>query len=307
MIPTTPSEMAMTAVEQPRRRRRALHPLQFTAEFFFLLCAMVSVLAIGTITFYIFYSGTPAIAKIGVWNFLFGARWKPDQNLYGILPMIVTSLTATALSVGIGAAIGIFCAVFLAELAPPWLVRLLRPCVELLAGIPSIVYGYFGLTTVVPLIASHLGGAGNSLLAIAVILSMMILPTIISISLTSIRAVPAAYKEGSLALGASHIQTIFKTMLPAARSGILSAVVLGIGRAIGETMAVILVAGNTPQIPGSLLDSVRTLTINIAFEMSYATGLHREALFANGVVLFVIIMALNIVLNTLMKRKERHA
>jgi phosphate transport system permease protein len=275
-----------------------------TAEGFFLLCAMVSILAIAAITFFILVQGMPAIFEIGVFKFLFGAKWKPDASLFGILPMIVTSLIATGFAVTIGTLVGLLTAVFLAELAPHWLARIVRPCVELLAGIPSVVYGYFGLTTIVPLIARVFGGAGNSLLAVIIILSVMILPTIISISLNSLKAVPAAYKEGSLALGASHIQTIFRTMIPAARSGILAAVVLGIGRAIGETMAVILVAGNTPQIPGSLLDSVRTLTINIAFEMSYATGLHREALFATGVVLFVIIMLLNVVLNTILKKRE---
>ncbi len=300
----------MAAIDSPandsKRKTQPfiLHPVQFIVEKFFLICAMVSVLAIGIITFYILYSGFPAIFEIGIFKFLFGPKWKPDSGLYGILPMIITSLAATTLAVTIGTAIGLMTAVFLAELAPGWLVKIIKPCVELLAGIPSIVYGYFGLSTIVPLIASIFGGAGNSLLAVVVILSMMILPTIISISLTSIKAVPEAWKEGSLALGASHIQTIFKTMLPAARSGILAAVVLGIGRAIGETMAVILVAGNTPQIPGSLLDSVRTLTINIAFEMSYASGLHREALFSTGVVLFIIIMALNIMLNSLLKRRE---
>lgn len=290
-----------------RRTQGARRAGEAAAEAFFLFCALASVLAIATITFFILYEGTPALFKIGVFPFLFGMKWKPASELFGILPMIVTSLAATGISVLIGGFIGLLTAVFLAELAPGWMVKIVRPCVELLAGIPSIVYGYFGLTTVVPLIARLFGGAGNSLLAVIVILSVMILPTIISISLTSLKAVPAAYKEGSLALGASHMQTIFRTMVPAARSGILASVVLGIGRAIGETMAVLLVAGNTPQIPGSLLDSVRTLTINIAFEMSYASGLHREALFATGVVLFVIIMLLNIVLNALLKRREAKA
>ena len=300
---------AAATVKDPKggKHKKKIHPVQIAVETIFMICALVSVLAIATITFYILYSGTPAMFKIGLFDFLFGSKWKPDNGLYGILPMIITSLVSTACSVAIGTVIGLLTAVFLAELAPAWIVRIVRPCVELLAGIPSVVYGYFGLATIVPMIATVFGGAGSSLLAIIIILSMMILPTIINISLTSIKAVPQAYKEGSLALGASHIQTIFKTIIPAARSGILAAVVLGIGRAIGETMAVILVAGNTPQIPGSLLDSVRTLTINIAFEMSYASGLHREALFATGVVLFVIIMLLNVILNTLLKRKEAKA
>lgn len=289
------------------RKAKRIHPVQFAMETLFLVCATISVLAVGIITFYILYSGTPAIFKIGIFNFLFGAKWRPEENLFGILPMIVTSIVASGLAVAAGSAIGLMTAVFLAELAPKWLAAIIRPCVELLAGIPSIVYGYFGLVVIVPMISEVFGGAGNSLLAVLIILSVMILPTIVSISLTSLKAVPSAYKEGSLALGASHVQTIFKTMIPAAKSGILASIVLGIGRAIGETMAVILVAGNTPHMPGSLLDSVRTLTINIAFEMSYATGLHREALFATGVVLFVIIMALNFILTALLKRKEARA
>jgi phosphate transport system permease protein len=284
-----------------------LQPARLAFEAIFLVSACISVIAIGTITFYIFISGTPAIFKIGLFNFIFGTTWQPESNQFGILPMIVTSLLCSGMAVLIGTVIGLLTAVFLAELAPRWLAGIIRPCVELLAGIPSIVYGYFGLVVIVPLISQYLGGPGNSMLAVVIILSVMILPTIVSISLTSLKAVPPAYKEGSLALGASHVQTIFKTMIPAARSGILASIVLGIGRAIGETMAVILVAGNTPQMPSSLLDPVRTLTINIAFEMNYATGLHREALFATGVVLFAIIMILNIVLASVLKRREAKA
>ncbi|MDD3243078.1 MAG: phosphate ABC transporter permease subunit PstC [Eubacteriales bacterium] len=285
------------------RRRRT--PAEFIMENLFLLCALASIAAVAVITVYLFVSGTPAIFKIGAKEFLLGTVWKPTEGQFGILPMIICSVVSTVLAVGAGGVIGVMTAVFMAELAPPWLTRLLRPCVRLLAGIPSVVYGYFGLTLIVPLIAKLSGFAGNSLLAVIVLLAMMILPTIISISEDALRAVPRAYKEGSLALGASHSQTIFKVLLPAARSGILSALVLGVGRAIGETMAVILVAGNTPQIPTSLFDSVRTLTINIAFEMSYAEGLHREALFATGVVLFLFIMALNILLNVLTRRREK--
>jgi phosphate transport system permease protein len=289
------------------RKYKKFQPGRLAFESLFLVCACVSVAAICTITFYIIISGAPAIFKIGIFKFIFGSTWQPESDTYGILSMIVTSLLSAGSSVLIGSAIGLMTAVFLAELSPGWLANIIRPCVELLAGIPSIVYGYFGLVVIVPLISQYLGGPGNSLLAVIIILSVMILPTIISISLTSLKAVPATYKEGSLALGASHIQTIFKTIIPAAKSGILASLVLGVGRAIGETMAVILVAGNTPQMPGSILDPVRTLTINIAFEMSYATGLHREALFATGVVLFVIIMALNLALTTLMKRREEKA
>ena len=287
-----------------QKKKRKIYPFQRAIEFFFLVCALVSIIAIGTMTVYILISGTPAIFKIGPLEFLFGPKWKPGQAEFGILPMIITSLTATFASVAIGSLIGILTAVFLTELAPKWLYNIVKPCVELLAGIPSVVYGYFGLTIIVPLISKIFGVQGLSLLAVIILLAMMILPTIISISQSALKAVPSSFKEGSLALGASHIQTIFKTIIPAARSGILASIMLGIGRAVGETMAVIMVAGNTPQIPTSFLDPVRTLTINIAFEMSYAKDLHREALFATGVVLFVIIMILNIVLNTILKKRE---
>ena len=293
---------------KPVKRKKERHPIQRSVEAVLFLCALVSVFAIATMTIYIIASGTPAIFKIGPLEFLFGPKWKPAEEKFGILPMVITSLAATSLSVAIGSLIGILTAVFLAELAPRWLYNIVKPSVELLAGIPSVVYGYFGMTTIVPFIrtltVNNPDNKGFSLLAVIVILSVMILPTIISISLSSIKAVPKAYKEGSLALGASHVQSIFKTTLPAARSGILAAVMLGIGRAVGETMAVIMVAGNIPQIPTSLFDPVRTLTINIAFEMNYAKDLHREALFATGVVLFVIIMVLNIIINGILKKRE---
>lgn len=301
-------DMGSQIAAKTKKRNQERHPIQRSVEALFLLCAMVSIFAIGTMTVYIIVSGTPAIFKIGPLEFLFGPKWKPAEDKFGILPMIITSLTATFISVGIGSLIGILTAAFLAELAPKWLHNVVKPSVELLAGIPSVVYGYFGITIIVPFIRNltvdNPDNKGFSLLAVIIILSVMILPTIISISLSSIKAVPKTYKEGSLALGASHVQSIFKTILPAARSGILAAVMLGIGRAVGETMAVIMVAGNIPQIPASLFDPVRTLTINIAFEMSYAKDLHREALFATGVVLFVIIMVLNIVVNSIMRKRE---
>lgn len=292
------------ALPNAPRRKRAARPFQKAVEFSFFVCALVSIAAIGTMTVYILYSGTPAIFKIGPLDFLFGSKWKPAEEMYGILPMIITSIAATFAAAAIGSLIGILTAVFLSELAPKWLHNIVKPCVELLAGIPSVVYGYFGMTVIVPFIRNATDTRGFSLLAVIIVLSVMILPTIISISQSALRAVPSSYREGSLALGASHIQTIFRAIVPAARSGILASVMLGIGRAVGETMAVIMVAGNIPQIPTSLLDPVRTLTINIAFEMNYAKDLHREALFATGVVLFVIIMVLNIVLNTLLKKRE---
>ncbi len=270
--------------------------LEKATETFFLICAVMSIISVAVIMLYIFVQGIPAIAEIGLFKFLFGMVWNPSAKLFGIFPMIIGSIYVTIGAISLGIPIGILTAVFLAELAPSWLVRLITPAVELLAGIPSVVYGFFGLIVIVPIISNTFGGAGNSLLAAVIILSIMILPTIINLTKTSIEAVPLIYREGSLALGASNIETIFKVIIPAAKSGILSATVLSIGRAIGETMAVILVAGNTPVIPSGITSSFRALTSNIALEMSYASGLHQGALFATGVVLFVFIMILNILL-----------
>lgn len=270
-------------------------------KYIFLGCASIAILSIITITVFIFVEGSPAIFKIGVFDFLFSAKWKPSAEKYGILAMIIGSVYATIGAIIIGVPIGILTSVFLAEIAPDWITKIMRPAVELLAGIPSVVYGFFGLIVVVPIIDSMeaSGSSGSSLLAACIILGIMILPTIISITETSLRAVPKEYKEGSLALGASHIQTIFKVMIPAAKSGILAGVILGIGRAIGETMAVILVCGNTVKIPLSIFDRFRPMTANIALEMSYAFGLHQEALLATGVILFIFIMILNFILNSL--------
>lgn len=277
--------------------------LEKLVEAIFLLCAGISVLSVIIITIYVFAKGSPAIFKVGVWNFLSGTSWQPQAKIFGLLPMITASILGTFGAVLIGVAIGLFTAIFLAEVAPAKIAAIMRSAVELLAGIPSVVYGFFGLMVLVPIIAKYFGGAGNSLLAVIIILAVMILPTVISISETSIRAVPASIKEGSLALGASQMQTIFKVILPSAKSGIMAGVVLGTGRAIGETMAVILVSGNTALIPHALTDRVRTLTANIALEMGYASGLHQETLFATGVVLFIFIMLLNILLNILLHRK----
>lgn len=274
-----------------------------TVESIFFICAAVSILSVVIITVYVFAKGSPAIFEVGVGSFLTGTSWQPLAGIFGILPMIAASILGTLGAVIIGVAIGLFTAIFLAEIAPKRLAGIIRPAVELLAGIPSVVFGFFGLVVMVPIIQKYFGGAGNSLLAVIIILAVMILPTVVSISETSIRAVPLATKEGSLALGASHIQTIFKVILPSAKSGIAAAIVLGTGRAIGETMAVILVSGNTVQIPHALTDRVRTLTANIALEMGYASGLHQETLFATGVVLFVFIMILNIVLNVILHKK----
>jgi phosphate transport system permease protein len=274
-----------------------------TAESIFLLCACISIISVAIIIIYIFSKGTPAIFKIGFIDFLFGTSWVPSQGEFGIFPMIIASLLGTLGAIIIGVTIGLFTAIFMAELAPVWIAKIFKFAVELLAGIPSVVYGFFGLLVIVPMIHKALGGEGSSLLAVIIILSMMILPTLISLSEVALKSVPKEYKEGSLALGASYIQTIFKVLIPASKSGIIAAIVLAIGRAVGETMAVILVAGNSPIIPSSIKDPVRTLTANIAIEMGYASGLHEEALFATGVILFVFILILNIVLNTGIKRR----
>ncbi len=266
-------------------------------ELAFFLCALFAVFSVIFIAFYIMARGIPAIAQVGFREFVFGKMWEPTGDFYGIWAMIVGSLYATIGAVIIGLPVGVFTAVFLAELAPPRIASVMRTAINLLAGIPSVVYGFFGLVVIVPFIDRAFGGGGNSLLATILILSIMILPTIINLSETAIRAVPSYYREGSLGLGATQIETIFRVTLPAAKSGILASIVLGIGRAVGETMAVILVSGNTPVIPGGLLDRLRTMTATIAMEMSYSSGLHQEALFGIGVVLFVFIMILNFMLN----------
>ncbi len=267
------------------------------AESVFLVSACVSVAGVLLITIYVFATGAPAIAEIGLGPFLFGAVWNAGRNQFGILALILSSISATFGSIVLGVPVGILTAVFLAETAPPFIARLVRPAVELLAGIPSVVYGFFGMLVIVPAIRDFplFRGRtiGDSLLAAVLILAIMILPTIVSVTETSLRAVPQAYREASLALGATPTATIFKVTIPAAKSGILAGVILGVGRAIGETMAVVMVAGNVANMP-SLLGTVRLLTTGIAMEMSYASGLHREALFAIGLILFIFIMIVNI-------------
>ncbi len=258
-----------------------------------LLIAFSAVAVIFLIAFFIFREGTPLLAKIGVWHFIASTHWAPTHGQFGILPMIVGSLEVTLLAIVLGAVFGLACAMFLAEFAPPWSVRILKPMIELLAGIPSVVYGFIGVVVLVPWIRRTLGGPGFSVLASAIILGIMILPTVIAISLDAFRAVPPNYKEGSLALGATRWQTLYRVQLPAARSGVIAAFILGMGRAVGETMAVIMVAGNALTLPISVLEPVRTLTSNIALEMGYAAGDHQAALFATGMVLFVIIAILN--------------
>ena len=263
----------------------------------FFLTALVSIAAVILICIFLFASGIPAIKEIGVFKFLLGTSWKPANNLYGILPMIVGSFYVTAGALIIGVPIGILTAVFMARFAPRSIYAPLKAAVNLMAGIPSVVYGFFGLVVLVPFIREAFGGRGMSVLTASVLLGLMILPTIISVSETSIRAVPESYYEGGLALGASHERSVFFTVLPAAKSGIFAGVVLGIGRAVGETMAVMMVAGNQPAIPDSMLSGVRTLTTNIVLEMGYSTDLHREALIGTAVVLFVFILIINLSLS----------
>ncbi len=268
----------------------------------FFLTALVSIAAVILICIFLFASGIPAIKEIGVFKFLLGTSWKPANNLYGILPMIVGSFYVTAGALIIGVPIGILTAVFMARFAPRSIYAPLKAAVNLMAGIPSVVYGFFGLVVLVPFIREAFGGRGMSVLTASVLLGLMILPTIISVSETSIRAVPESYYEGGLALGASHERSVFFTVLPAAKSGIFAGVVLGIGRAVGETMAVMMVAGNQAVIPGSMLSGVRTLTTNIVLEMGYSTDLHREALIGTAVVLFVFILIINLSLSLFKRR-----
>ena len=283
------------------KRKYALE--KFSSKLF-LVCALLSVFSLVLIVGFVFYKGaTPFVSgEYSFINFLFGSDWVPSEDKFGIWPMIVASLYATIGALVIGVPVGLFTAIFLAEIAPKSVAKILSPAIQLLAGIPSVLYGVFGLAIIVPFLQNNLGLArGQSLIAVIIVLAIMMLPTIVTVSETAIRAVPKAYREGSLALGASQIGTIFKVIVPAAKSGILAAVVLGLGRAIGETMAVILVAGNALIVPTSLTDSVRPLTTNIALEMGYAAGTHQEMLFATGIVLFSFILILNFVLSKLSK------
>lgn len=258
-----------------------------------LLIALSSISVLALIAFFIFGEGLPLIWKIGPKAFLFGERWVPSKGEFGILPMIIGSFWVTFGALLLGIPLGLACSIFLCEWAPPLAGTLLRPAIQLLAAIPSVIYGFWGLVVLVPLVRNHLGGPGLSILSGSVILGFMILPTIISISEDSLRAIPPSYKAGGLALGATHWQTIWRVLIPAARSGIVASIILGMGRALGETMAMIMILGNAVKMPSSFLDSARTLTTNIGIEMGYATGDHRQALFATGVILFFIIMILN--------------
>ena len=258
-------------------------------EIVFLLAACVSIIAVILICVFLFANGIPGMAEIGFLDFIFGDSWKPGNDAFGIFPMIIGSIYVTVGAMIFGVPIGLLTAVFMARFCPPKLYKILKPIINILAGIPSVVYGFFGMVVLIPFVRENFGGSGISLLTASILLGMMILPTIINVSESAIRAVPENYYEGSLALGATQEASIFRVILPAAKSGIMAGIILGVARAIGETMAVIMVAGNQPIIPGSITDGVRTMTANIVMEMGYATGLHREALIATGVVLFVFI------------------
>jgi len=274
-------------------------------EMVFLLAAAFSIVAVLLICVFLFANGIPAMREIGAGKFLLGTRWKPGNGIFGIFPMIVGSLYVTAGAVVVGVPVGFMTAVFLSRFCPRRLRGILKPAIDLLAGIPSVVYGFFGLMIIVPFVRNVFGGNGSSILTASLLLGMMILPTIISVSESALNAVPQSYYEGSRALGASHERSVFLAVVPAARSGILAGVILGIGRAIGETMAVIMVAGNQARIPASILKGVRTLTANIVIEMGYAAELHRGALIATGVVLFVFILIINLGFNILKNRSAR--
>ncbi len=260
----------------------------------FLAAACASIALVAMICVFLFGNGLPTIFKIGVTDFFFGQTWRPNNDLYGILPMILGSAYVTLGAIVVGVPIGILTAVFMARFCPDGMYKFLKPAVELLAGIPSVVYGFFGLVVMVPFIRDNIGGTGSSMLTASLLLGMMILPTLISVAEAALRAVPNSYYEGALALGAGHVRSVFFTIVPAAKSGIMAAIILGLGRAVGETMAVIMVAGNQARMPQGLLEGVRTMTTNIVIEMGYAADMHRDALIATAVVLFVFILIINL-------------
>lgn len=297
-VSTQASKRALRAKKRVDWKERIFHGL-------FLTSAIIGIVSLAIIAYFIFRESIPAFQEVGISGIVLGQDWLPPA-LYGVATMIVASVVSTFGAVIVGVPVGVLTAIFIAEVAPKSVANIIRPAVELLAGIPSVVYGFFGLVIIVPLIQDIFQvPAGNTILAGIIVLGVMILPTVITVSETSIRAVPHTYKEGSLALGASNIFTIFKLLVPAARSGIMTGVILGIGRALGETMAIIMVMGNAPAMPEGILDSARTLTANIAIEMSYASGVHASALYATGVVLLAFIMILNAALLYLNREKAR--
>ena len=280
------------------------HIKEKVMEGVFLFTAVISIIAVALICVFLFANGFPAMQKIGVWQFLSGKVWKPTNNIFGIFPMILGSIYVTGGALLIGVPVGILMSIFMARFCPEKLYRILKPIVDLLAGIPSIVYGFFGLVVLVPFIREHFKGNGNSILTASILLGIMILPTIIGVSESAIRAVENSYYEGALALGATHERSVFTVIVPAAKSGIITAVVLGTGRAIGEAMAITLVSGSSVNFPLPF-NSVRFLTTAIVAEMGYASGLHREVLFTIGLVLFAFIMIINVSLNGILKKGEK--
>lgn len=278
---------------------------EMAARVLFTVAACVSMVAVAVICIFLIANGIPGMAKIGVWEFLSGTRWKPGNEVFGIFPMILGSVYVTGGALILGVPAGILTAIFLSRFATRRMVKLMKPAVSLMAGIPSVVFGFFGLVVLVPLVRSLFGGSGSSLLTAAVLLGLMILPTIITVCESALNAVPASYYEGALALGATHERAVFTVVLPAAKSGVTAGVILGIGRAIGEAMAVNMVAGNHAVIPKSLTKGVRTLTSNIVLELGYAADLHREALIATALVLFVFILAINLLFSLLKRRQCR--
>lgn len=306
MTIATSSNQPILAIKSNRlRARKKVDWRERLFHGLFLTSAIIGILSLAVIAYSIVTESIPAFQEAGVSGIVLGQDWLPPA-LYGVLTMIVASIVSTFGAVIVGVPVGVLTAIFIAEIAPKKLADIIRPAVELLAGIPSVVYGFFGLVIIVPLIQDLFSvPAGNTILAGIIVLGVMILPTVITVSETSIRAVPHSYKEGSLALGASQIFTIFRLLVPAARSGIMTGVILGIGRALGETMAIIMVMGNAPAMPEGILDSARTLTANIAIEMSYASGIHANALYATGVVLLVFIMILNAALLYLNRERAK--
>ncbi len=270
----------------------------------FLICALASIVAVVIICVFIFANGLPAIGEIGIFEFLVGKEWRPSHEKYGIFSMIVGSVYVTAGAIIIGVPIGLLCAVFMARFCPKRLYKIIKPLIELMAGIPSIVYGFFGIVVIVPEIRGIFGGSGKGILTASVLLGIMILPTLVSVIESSLRAVPNSYYEGALALGATHERSVFFTIVPAAKSGIMAGIILGIGRAIGETMAVVMVAGNQAIMPESITSGIRTLTANIVLEMGYATDLHEDALIATAAVLFIFILIINISFSLLKREKK---
>ncbi len=275
-----------------------------TAEVFFFLSACISIFAVVLICIFLFVNGLPAMREIGFMDFLSGKKWKPGMDTFGIYPMILGSIYVTAGAIIIGVPTGILTAIFLTKFCPSRLYKIFKTIIDLMAGVPSVVYGFWGMVVLVPFVKNTFGGNGNSILTASILLGIMILPTIISVSEASLQAVPKAYYEGALALGATKEQSVFFVILPAARSGIIAGIILGIGRAIGETMAVVMVAGNQARMPNGILKGIRTLTANIVIEMGYAADLHRDALIATGVVLFIFIMIINLLFSILKSKRN---